>query len=270
VYCGTASGPGEAPPLWALGDRQLVAARPEGLAPFDVSFLPPEGERHLEDLDGDGVPEVSHVEWDTQGATLAVFQPRVPSGGDLRPPAAVLRLPGYLIQHDFTDVNADGRLDFVVTTVPVDARNTIRALTGRVTAHTKAFLARPPGERIYPAVPDATVSSDVVIRIRFSAAGRIEIHRFFTIVPTGDLDGDGTLDLAIRTAPAELTIRRGTKDGVWERAGRTLSIPEPGETDEIDAWPADLDRSTQGDELLLVYRGVHGAPDRAYVLPIGP
>jgi hypothetical protein len=279
VWRGPPLGGGEAPVLWALGGQRLVATTPLGIAAYDVSFLPPQGERHLTDLDADGTPEVVHVEWNNQDAAVAVFHapPLAHSGGalvvdpkaDLRPPAAVLRLPGYLVQHDFDDLDGDGRLDLVVTTIPVDARNTIRALTGRVTAHTKAFLCRTPGERTYPTMPDATVTSDIGIRIRFSAAGTIEIHRFFTIVAGGDFDGDGRRDLAIRTTPSEITIYRGAAEGVWEKTGRVLEIPPPGASDEIDAWAADLDGDAK-DELVLVYRGAHGAADRVYLLSVGP
>ena len=56
----------------------------------------------------------------------------------------------------------NGRLDFAVTTIPVDLKNTLRALGGRVTAYTHAFLNRGTAGRMYPVQADATVASDVV------------------------------------------------------------------------------------------------------------
>lgn len=274
VWWGPPIRPGAAPTLWTLGGAALVADTPFGAVRRPVDVLPPAGDRRLLDLDGDGAPEVIHLEVGNLNATLAAFRaPRLAldgdrvaaTGGDLRSPAAVLRLAGYVVRHDFLDLDRDGRLDFVVTTIPVDIKNTLRALGGRVTAYTRAFLNRGAEGRMYPAAADATVISDVEVEVRFSPAGRLDIRRHFTILPTCDLDGDGRLDLAIRTGKEELTVRRGVGDGVWEETGAPLAIPPLGPSLDVDAWAADLTADGR-DEIVLVYRRPPGGRDRVRVI----
>jgi hypothetical protein len=262
--------------LWTLTGRELVAHWGGSRMRYDASFLPATGDRLLRDLDDDGAPEVIHRDGTNQESTFAFFRPASPSldegrlpprGPSLRPPAVVLRLSGYVLDPDYVDLDGDGRLDFVVTTIAIDGRNTFRALGGKVTAATRAFLnrSRSGDGPLFPQIPDADVASDIGVAIRFSPAGNIDVTRSFTILTTGDFDGDGLKELAIRNGPDSLLVRRGTKDGVWQTEGREIAIPPLGDSPDLEGYPVDL--SGDGtDELVLHYTRAHGGEDRVVVM----
>jgi hypothetical protein len=259
---------------WAiLGDR-LRAWRTDGdPLDYDLSFLPPGGDRRVVELGDGSPPEVVHHEGDNREGKYAFFRAKPPAAPDkpapdVRPPAAFLRLAGYNLDPDYVDVDGDKLVDFVITTIAVDGQNTFRAVaTGKVTATTLAFLQRrrAPDTAMFPTQPDATVTSEIGVRIRFAHTGTIDVTRSFTILATGDVDGDGRKDLVIRSGPATLQVRRGTADGVWAKEATTLAIPSVGPGEECEATAADLD-GKPGDEILLLYRGVDAVTDRLYVL----
>jgi hypothetical protein len=264
--------PGGGDDVWAVAGTDLVRLRGEGRTRHDLAFLPSDGDLRLVDLDGDGAPEAIHRRTTNQEGTYAVFSPPMPGpgplpevGASLKPPAALLRLSGFHLDPDWTDLDGDGRVDLVLTTIPIDARNTARAMLSRkVTATTHAFLGRGREGRFFASDPDASIVSDVGVTVRFSPAGNIDVSRSFTIVPTGDYDGDGRKDLLIRTAPAILELRAGVAAGVFAKDARVLSIPDPGESPDLEAWPADLTGDGK-DELVLRYPPGHGGADRLWV-----
>ncbi len=274
------------PEVWVMAGDELRLHMgvggfpPEPLARADLSFLPASGERLLLDLDGDGTPDLVHRDGDNREGRYAFFRvppPEVaarPGGSpplllpDLRPPAAFLRLSGFNLEPDYVDVDGDGRIDLVVTTIPIDLPNTVRAVSsGKVTATTLCFRQRAPGsgEPPFPTRPDASVTSDVGVKIRFGAGGNIDVRRSFTILSTADLDGDGRRDLVLRTGADTLLARRGAAEGVWSPEARAVPIPALGPGDELEAAPADLD-GAPGDELVLLYRSPGSRPDRLVVL----
>jgi hypothetical protein len=243
---------------------------------YDVSFLPATGERRLVDMDGDGVPDLVHGDGTNQEARIAFFRTpppgEGPEGGSLKPALGYLQLTGYPLLPVTTDLDGDRRTDFVMTSIEIDTRNVIRALGGKVTAHTRAFLNRRQGgrDRFFGTEPDAVVTSDIGIRIRYSDTGNIDVQRSFTIVADGDYDGDGRRDLVIREGPEALRVRRGAPTGVWEPEGRLVAIPPLGDSPTLDAFPGDLTGDGQ-DELVLVYRrpaGARATPERIVVLQL--
>ncbi len=265
--------------LWSLAGDSLVRTDGTRRDVYDLAFLPSSGQRRLFDLDGDGVPEVLHGDGDSRELRLAFFRlasavpgpdgvPPPPPPGDLRPPFAFLKLSGFSLEPAFVDLDEDGRLDLVVTTIDIGAPNVLRAVaSGRVTAVTRAFVQRV-GERglpAFPAQPDAAVESDVGVKLRFGYAGNLDIARSFTILAGADLDGDGSKELVIRTGPDRLAVRAGTKTGVWAKEPRFVPIPalKPGE--ELDAQAADFDGDGR-DELVLHTRAAPGGQDRLTLL----
>ncbi len=256
--------------LWALSGSALVAQTSRTRTTYDLSFLPRDGDRRILDLDADGRPDVIHRSSTNFEGSYVFFRTpaakpdadgKAPKAGPRPSPAnTVLRLAGNQSGHDFVDLNADGRLDFVVTTIDVDGKNTIGALTsGKVTAKTRAFLNRSgdaDAKRWFASEPDATVSSEVGVRIRFTYAGQIDVQRQLTIIVDGDYDGDGLLDLAIRTGPETLTIWPGRKDGGWAKEGKETAIPPLGAYADIEGYAYDADGDGK-DEVFLVYRVEH-------------
>lgn len=253
--------------VWVLEGRSLLAQHAAGRVRYDLGFLPPGGERRLVDLDGDALPDVLHIETTNKTGAYAFFRTRptkegASRGPDHKPQLSFLKLSGFQLDPVLVDLDRDGDLDFVITTIEVDAKNMLRALrAGRVTAQTQAFLNQGPDQG-FRNQPDAVIRSDVGVRLRFTYSGSIEVERTLTIVADGDFDGDGRKDLAIRTGPSTLTIRRGTAAGVWEADGRTLEIPAPDTEGNIEGYSVDLDADGRH-ELVLVYRGDEKHPDRA-------
>jgi hypothetical protein len=267
--------------LWLQRESGLLVLHQE----VDLSFLPASGERRLLDLDGNGTPDVIHRDGDNRERRYAFFRVPTPSDWprdpqrpddmvpeskvpDLRPPAAFLRLSGFNLDPDYVDVDGDGLVDFVVTTMALDGPNIFRAVaTGKVTATTLAFLQRKqaPNVPMFPTQPDATVVSEIGVKIRFAHTGTIDVKQSFTILATGDVDGDGRKDLVIRSGPGTLRVRRGTVDGVWAKEATAVAMPAVGPGEECEATAANLDGKA-GAELVLLYRAAEAAPDRLVVL----
>jgi hypothetical protein len=266
---------------WGVFDDALHCFGGPGPLAYDLSFLPATGDRTLVPMDADPAPDLIHRDGDNREGRYAFFrvpppEPEVQADGtttwkrpaDLRPPAAFLRLSGFNLDPDYADVDGDGLVDFVVTTIAVDGQNTLRAVaTGKVVATTLAFLQRKqaPGAPMFATQPDATVTSDIGVRIRFGFTGTIDVTRSFTILATGDLDGDGRKDLVIRSGPGTLQVRKGTAEGVWAKDAAAVGIPTLGAGEECEAHAANLD-GKPGDDVLLHYRGADSAHDRLYVL----
>jgi hypothetical protein len=270
--------------FWSLAGNKLTCMGGPGDSEvtYDLSFLPSGSRLRLADLDGDGRPELGTGEGDNREVRYAFFRVPEPEretradgavgfkpvGRDLRPPAAFLRLSGFNLDPDAVDANGDGLQDFIVTTIAVDHQNTLRAVTtGKVTATTLAFLQRKqaPDTPMFTSQPDATVTSDIGVRVRFGYAGTIDVQRSFTILSTADLDGDGRKDLVIRVGPGTLAIRKGAAAGVWTAEPTLVEIPPLGAGEELEAYAANLD-GKPGDELLLLYRAPEGQPDRLLLL----
>ncbi len=262
-----------APSLWTLSGRSLLAFVGDQQVAYDAGFLPPEGVRRVLDLDADGAPDLVLEQGTNREGSYAFFRtPRptfsdgklLPGAGGLRPPAAVLRLEGFQLDPDYVDLDGDGRLDFVVTTIPIDARNTARAILGQVTASTLAFLQREEGG-LYPQSPDASISSDIGVRLRFSQAGNIDVSRSFTILARGDFDGDRRKDLLIRTGPETLEVHGGVPGTVWAAEGRKVSIPPVGASPNVEGYVGDLEGRGQ-DQVILLYRAPPGGQDLVRVI----
>jgi hypothetical protein len=268
------AGEGAAGTLWLLAGRQLVALAGEERTTWDLARLPPGGVRRLIDLDANGVPDLYQTEGTNRSGVYRFYRlPPLRTGEDgiqatpldLSVPTTRIRLEGSQVEPRHVDLDGDGRLDFVVTVIPIDARNTARALQGQVTATTMAFLNQGGTGGFYPASPDASVASDVGVAIRFTQAGTIDVRRSFTILPDADVDGDGRKDLVIRTGTDELTVRRGSRSGVWEAEGKSVAVPDIGESPNVEGYTGDLD-GDGGDEILLLYRAPPGGRDRLRVI----
>jgi len=277
VVLGTspAAAPGDADrsTLWALDERALVAEGPTVRTVYDLAFLEADGRRTLVDLDADGRPDVVYQSGTNREGQLGFFlTPKTPSADATRGPShaparGFLRFSGFALEPEFVDLDGDGQLDLVLTTIEVDGTNMIKAITsGRVVARTRSFRNRS-AESANPFrdTPDATITSEVGVRLRFNYAGTIQVERSLTIVTRGDYDGDGKRDLALRTGDTTLRIHRGLEGARWADKGQDYTIPSSAEVDTVEGQPLDANGDGK-DELALLYLGADGAPDRVRVL----
>jgi hypothetical protein len=279
VFVGAPAGAGAGgdDALWAIDGEDLVSESSGARVRYDLSFLAgAEGDgdfdQRLEDLDGDGRPELFHRIHTNRDSRYGFFRTRPAAGDDPvgpshKPAVSDIYLSGFPLAPALVDLDGDGRKDFVVTSIEINAANTLRALgTGTVTAETHAFLNRWDEDGIYfQGHADATVKSDVGVKIRFDYAGTIEVERSFTILLTGDYDGDGRKDLAIRTSADTMTIRRGVAQGVWATRGREVAIPPMGAHPDVDGYTADVDGDGR-DEIVLHYLAPEGGEDRIWIV----
>ncbi|MDA1196019.1 MAG: VCBS repeat-containing protein [Planctomycetota bacterium] len=249
--------------LWAIADRKLISQASAARVEYDLGFLGAgdagDFDQTLVDLDGDRRPEVLHRIFTNRQVHYGFFRTRPATdatGPTHKPADCTISLQGFQLDPDLVDVNGDGRPDLVITSMQINAANMLAALTsGKVIAETRAFLNR--GKSPYfLELPDATVSSEIGVKVQFNYAGNVEVVRALTIVLDGDYDGDGRKDLLIRTGSSVLTIHPGTEAGVWAGAdaARTVTIDPPADSTGLEAYAADLDADGR-DELVLVFRG---------------
>jgi len=268
--------------LWALDGRRLIGQSLTRRVTYDLAFLDGGGggafEQRLLDLDGDERPDVMHRIYTNRDVRYGFFhtQPAADgaaTGPSHRPATSTLFLSGFQLDPEFVDLDGDGLKDLVVTSMQVNIANMIGALrTGRVTAETRAFLNRwkQGGGTFFDDKPTAVVKSQIGVKVQFNYVGNIEVIRSFTILVDGDFDGDGRRDLAIRTAPDEITIHRGTASGVWAgpKERIRIAIPPKAASPDIDGYVADLDGDGR-DELILLYRKTPGGRDRLWIVDPG-
>jgi hypothetical protein len=278
------SGDGGKPAALFLGDASIRAFTRGGReVSWATDFLPPvrDGRALLVDLDADGAPDLAHEQATNDSGTYTFFRVAPPtaeslagakpgatvSAPDLRPARGQIRLSGYQIPSDYVDLDGDGRKDLVVTTIDIDAKNVAAAvMKGRVTARTRAFLNRSAsGETFFQGVPDAEVESSILVKVQFTYSGSIDVKRSYTILATGDLDGDGRKDLVIRSGPETLSVRRGVAKGVWSTEPYEVAIPPIGDSPDVEGHAADLTGDGR-DDLVLLYRAGPGGADRTVVV----
>ena len=241
---------------WVLESRVLRMIGPTGEVRWPLPPVATPGMRVLCDLEGDGIPEVLEGRGSNREGFYAFARPAFDAEGQPTWEAlSRFHLGGYQLDPEWVDVNADGRLDVVFTTIPIHGANMLRAVSSksaRVSHH--AFLQRADRSDPFATKPDAMLESDIDVRIRFTYAGTIKVDRSMTLVVDGDIDGDGLADLVRRNGATQMVVHRGARQGVWTKQGVTLEMPSTAGSLEALAYAGDFDGDNR-DELILVLRG---------------
>ncbi len=236
---------------------------------WSTAFVPKDGDRRdsLVDFDADGTPDWAHIATTNDSGVYSFFRTPPDKPTDRLSSRGSIRLTGFQLPAEFPDLDGDGRPDLVVTTIDIDGKNVMRAvIQHRVTAKTHAFVNRSAkGAEFFVPAFDAIQESEIGVRILFTFSGSIEVKRSFTILTTADLDGDGRLDLVIRTGPETLSVYRGSKAGVWASTPTSITIPATGKSPDVEGYAGDLDGDGK-DDIVLLYRAPPGGVDRTVVV----
>jgi hypothetical protein len=253
--------------VWVLERRALLAHGSDGsVRRWALPAPPPQGERRLLDLDGDGRPEVVERSGTNQEGHYALARPVGADGAARFESLGGFHLAGFQLEPEWVDLDGDGRLDVVITTIPIHGANILRTITAsRVAAYHNAFLQRADARQPFATTPDRVLESEIEVQVRFTYAGTIEVDRALTLLVDVDVDGDGRRDLVRRDGPATLRLHRGTATGVWAPEGEAIAIPPMGASPNVLAYGGDLDGDGK-DEIVLVYRAPPGGRERIVLL----
>ena len=259
------------PAAWVLETHRLRMHAAGAPVDWPLPPVPQPGTRVLCDLDADGVPEVMEGSGSNQEGFYSFARARLDASGQPTWQAlSRFHLGGYQLDPEWVDLDGDGRLDIVLTTIPIHGANMLRTITsGAVRVAHHAFLQRDDAAAPFAAKPDAVLESEIEVRIRFTFAGTIKVERSMTLVVDADVDGDGRLDLVRREGPDRLMVHLGTSEGVWAKTGYAVPIPSTAGRPETLAYSLDADGDGK-DEVVLIGRGSKSEPALKPSLSIVP
>lgn len=248
---------GEGRAAYVLAGDRLLEHGSGTLHEFRLPSLPPPADRRLVDVDGDGIPEVLEQRNTNQLGRYTWARPlRTADGSKTLALLGSQEALGFPLEPEFVDLNGDGRMDLVLTAIPIHGQNILRALTaGKATVHHFAYLqkAAPAAAETFPSRPDATLEGEIDVKVGFTFAGTIEVNRSITLCVDADLDGDGRCEL-IRREGSNLLRSHAGGEGVWQKEPTNFNIPPLGDRPELQVFGADF-RGQKRDALVLVYRG---------------
>ncbi|GIW71200.1 MAG: hypothetical protein KatS3mg102_0742 [Planctomycetota bacterium] len=279
VHVGEANGDGR-PDLFVHQRRQVVVflqrergrfgPRPDRVLPLVFAGPLPEGRFKLDlelparfaDVDGDGLTDVvaTHV----GRAVTYAFRGRADLQGALGTPQAVLRLPGITFMDYLADLDGDGRQDLVLgRTDRPGLWDLIRVLvTKEVSVEAFIYYGREQG--LFPRLPDVRRRVDVPIRFASGSEG-VEVGTAAVLSLAGDFDGDGRVDLLLRSGPERLAVYRNLGRSFADEPMAELRVYDMEGYRFVEPFCEDLNGDGRADVVLL-YHSWDGRSDRLSVL----
>ena len=157
-------------------------------------------------------------------------------------PSSVVASGGIQIDNQRLDLDGDGTLDIIVTSVDFGLGTILRALFARTVSLRLSIYRMANG--VYPSEPN--VARRITATVNLS-----EGEIFVPAVVAADVNGDGLKDLLVQDGLDELRIFLGTGDAnLFTDESQRIALALPDDREQIQV--ADLDRDGRDDLILLI------------------
>jgi hypothetical protein len=214
----------------------------------DQSDLEESGVYILEDLTGDGIPDVLMQTLRSSGvfdksSELRIHPGTLDSGAlSFSPsPTSSVRSEGVQFGVAIRDLDGDGRQDLLAPSVKFSFTRVIAALLSGGFKFNLNFY-RQSDDGIYSEDPDFTMN----LRMEFDMGSGFVSQ---PVVELADLDGDGLTDLVVTGDEEELELRHGIGgEDLFDDDEETISVPVPKDGDLVQI--VDLDRDGREDMVI--------------------
>ena len=209
----------------------------------------------LKDFTGDGIPELVTLAVKSQGVLKKSTTYNIHTGAGMYPsesdlaymlpdfqgePSSSIRSRGIQFDLEEKDLNNDGQLDIIVSSVEIGLGKIIRALlTGSIAINLDFYQM---ADGIYPEKPN--LHREVTATFNMSSG-----DVFLPTVLISDINGDGQEDLVVQDGRDTLEIFHGVSNGkLFERRAKKVSVEMPRDPDLVES----LDLNGDGKQDLLI------------------
>ncbi|XOV89054.1 MAG: FG-GAP repeat domain-containing protein [Pseudomonadota bacterium] len=218
----------------------------------DQSDLDQRSLYQVRDLDGDSLPELITLNIRSEGvfrkqSTYEVY--RGQRGPDktltfTTEPVSVIRSNGIqfgLVEHD---LNADGQLDMVISSVQLGIGKIVGALLTGSISFDLNFYRMDAG--VYPSKPD--IERPVTATFNLSSG-----DFFLPFVLIGEVNGDAAADLLVQDGNSLFNVYEGVPGaGLFQRQGKSVSLDLPSDPDLVEL--VDLNADGRQDLVFTIER----------------
>jgi len=229
----------------------------------DQSDLEESGVYLMDDLTGDGVPDVLIQTLRSAGVFDKASELRLHPGtmvdGELRfreVPSSQVRSEGLQFSVTVRDLDGDGRSDLLAPSVHFSFTRVIAALlSGGFRFDLNFYRQRDAG--MFPTRPDYSMD----VRVDFDMGSGFVSQQ---VVALADLDGDGSTDLVVNHGDDQLELRHGVGgDELFDDDEERIEIPIPEDGRMVQVVDLDADGR---DDLVLRYGPADPDPARSQLV----